>query len=135
MYIRYIMLVFSLFVGLATNMYAQTKVEDTSSVQALVAKVKKAPPSQRRVLMNALKIKLRSMQKKTRREVMLGLRHTFNTQHQSGQIKNMQSSMQQQSASMMSASQEMTDAMNTTSMTNMGYGGGMNPSQFKGTGK
>ena len=116
MYIRYIMLVFSLFVVLGTSMHAQTKEVKKASVQVLVDKVKKAPPSQRRVLMNELKIKLRSMQQATRTQVMLGLRQSFNAQHTQMGTKQMQANMHHQNTMSMTEAKHMHEQMTMDSM-------------------
>jgi len=116
MYIKYMMLVFSLFVVLGTSMHAQANEVDKASVQALVAKVKKAPSSQRRVLMNELKIKLRSMQQETRTQVMLGLRQSFNAQHTQMGTKQMQANMHHQNTMSMTEAKHMQEHMNMDSM-------------------
>lgn len=110
------MLVFSLFVVLGTSMHAQANKAEKASVQALVAKVKKAPPSQRRVLMNELKIKLRSMQQATRTQVMLGLRQSFNAQHTQMGTKQMQANMHHQNTMSMTEAKHMQEHMNMDSM-------------------
>lgn len=117
MYMRHRMLVFSLVVLFHSSVYAQTKIEDKSSVQALVAKVKNAPPSERRVLMNALKIKLRSMQQETRTHVMLGLRRAFNTQQAQMHTQQMHTNMHQQNTMGMSESKHMQEHMMKGGMT------------------
>ncbi len=109
-------LVFSLFVGLGSSMYAQTKELDNASVQALVAKVKKAPPSQRRVLMNELKIKLRSMQQETRTQVMLSLRQSFNAGHTQMGTKQMQANIDHQNTMSTTEAKHMQEHMNMDSM-------------------
>jgi hypothetical protein len=140
MRIKHFLTILISFILLGTLLHGETKRVKETSVASLVTQVKKAPSSQRRVLMNQLKIKLRSMSKENRRQVMMDLRHTFNSQNHTKHMKEMQSSMQQQSASMMMSSQSMTDAMNSTSMTHTGMSAGgaprsMHPSQFKSMGK
>lgn len=52
---------------------------DTGTVKQLITAVKKAPIEKRRVLMNRLKLKLRSTQQATRNKVMMDLRQAFHS--------------------------------------------------------
>ena len=119
MYIKYIILVFSLFVVLSNSMFAQTK-DESNDVKALIDKVKQAPPSERRLLMNELKIKLRSMQQETRTQVMLGLRSAFNAQQTQQHLKTdaMTSSMSHQNTMSMTEAKHMQEHMSQDSMPN-----------------
>ena len=63
---------------------------DNVSVKQLIQKVKSSTGDDRRVAMNALKVKLRSMNQETRRQVMLDLQKSF-----SGKQHTMQRGMQQ----------------------------------------
>ena len=63
---------------------------DNVSVKQLIQKVKSSTGDDRRVAMNALKGKLRSMNQETRRQVMLDLQKSF-----SGKQHTMQRGMQQ----------------------------------------
>jgi len=88
------------FVWLSSPLNAQEQTVNKDSIKALVSQVKKAPPSQRSALMNQLKIKLRSVNQETRKEVMIGLRRTFNKQgmhHTVNQMKRMHQQMQNSS--------------------------------------
>ncbi|MFT7879334.1 MAG: hypothetical protein ABXS91_02980 [Sulfurimonas sp.] len=49
----------------------------STDIQTLVSQIKKAPASKKRVLMNQLKIKLRKMNEKSRKEVMANLKSSF----------------------------------------------------------
>jgi len=111
------MLVFSLFVVLSNSMFAQTK-DESNDVKALIDKVKQAAPSERRLLMNELKIKLRSMQQETRTQVMLGLRSAFNAQQTQKQMQSsvMTSSMSHQNTMSMTEAKHMQEHMSQDSM-------------------
>jgi len=114
MLIQYFKILFSLIL-LASLLHAQEKVLPKDSIQALVAKVKKAPPSQKRVLMNQLKVKLRSMNKETRKNVMMNLRQAFNKRHNTMNIKQMQT-MHKQGSTMMNSYKDMQEYMNRDSI-------------------
>jgi len=139
MRIKHFTLILFSFILFGTLLHAEPNKGKEASIASLVSQVKKAPPSQRRVLMNQLKIKLRSMSKESRKQVMIDLRHSFNSQHHAEQMKSVRSSMQQQNASMMTGSKSMTDAMNRASMSHTGMSGGgmpggMHPNHFQGMG-
>ncbi|HFQ61442.1 MAG TPA: hypothetical protein ENK39_03980 [Epsilonproteobacteria bacterium] len=114
MVIQFFKILFSLIL-LASVLSAQEKVLPKDSIQTLVAKVKKAPPSQRRVLMNQLKVKLRSMNQETRKNVMMNLRQAFNKHHNTMNIKQMQT-MHKQGSTMMNSYKDMQEYMNRDSM-------------------
>jgi len=128
----YFILLFA-FLMFGHTAYAQTNTGKEETVKSLVEKVKKAPPSEKRVLMNRLKIKLRDMSKENRQLVMMDLRHAFNTGRHIHGLKGMTTSMQQNSASMMNESRSMKDSMNMgmrngNGMNGGNMNGGMNPS-------
>ena len=102
---------------LSVSLFSQEKITQKNSIQFLVSKVKKAPPSQRRVLMNQLKIKLRSMNKATRKNIMRHLRQKFNKNHSSMSIKKM-NTMHKQDAMMMNNYKGMQENMNKEMMRN-----------------
>jgi hypothetical protein len=111
MYSKYILVLFSLFV-FTSSMYAEPKSVDKERIKALVEKVKKAAPSQRRLLMNDLKIQLRSMRQEIRRQVMLDLRRSFNGVQRGQQGTHvMQASMHHQNTMSMTQSKHMQENM------------------------
>ncbi|MGC9350647.1 MAG: hypothetical protein ACP5D3_01540 [Sulfurovum sp.] len=59
------------------TLYAEEMKASSTDIQTLVSQIKKAPASQKRVLMNQLKIKLRKMNEKSRKEVMANLKSSF----------------------------------------------------------
>jgi hypothetical protein len=116
MYIKYILVLFSFFV-LSSSVYAEHQGTDKETIKALVEKVKTAEPSQRRLLMNELKIKLRSMHQETRTQVMLDLRRSFNG-HQRGEQGNraIESNMHHQNTMSMTESKHMQEHMTQSTM-------------------
>jgi len=111
MYIKYVLSVFVSLVMINSILVAKTKVVKQDSVRMLVEKVKTAPPSERRVLMNELKVKLRSMHQHTRKEVMLELRASFNKEQMSSHHTGMKSNMHHQNTMSMSQSKNMQEHM------------------------
>lgn len=106
--------------------------DQQTSLKSLISKVKNAPPSQRRVLMNQLKIKLRSMQQSSRRAVMLELRKAFaaqNGNHDKGgrmQSGAMHGSMQPMMNGMTAQQiKQMQESMQCDSMKRSGNPGSM----------
>ena len=73
------MLVISSFFVYFSFAYAQNSHVEKEALQSLITKVEHAKPSQRRLLMNELKVHLRQMHQSERTRVMLGLRRAFNT--------------------------------------------------------
>ncbi len=67
-------------VFVASSLFAAPAKHTDPSLKVLITKVKNAPPSKRRELINQLKIKLRTMQQTTRKQVLLELRHSFMSQ-------------------------------------------------------
>ena len=59
------------------TLYAERVKQPSNDIQRLVSQIKKAPPSQKRVLMNQLKVKLRKMNAESRKEVMAHLKSSF----------------------------------------------------------
>jgi hypothetical protein len=66
-------------------LYAEKAQQPSTDIQKLVAQIKKAPASQKRVLMNQLKVKLREMNEKTRKEVMYSLKSSASQKGQTAQ--------------------------------------------------
>ena len=116
MYTKYILVLFSFFV-LSSSAYAEHEGADKETIKALVEKVKKAVPSQRRLLMNELKIQLRTMHQETRTQVMLHLRRSF-TGQQSTQIHKhpIDANMHNQNTMSMTESKHMQEQMIQASM-------------------
>jgi len=117
MYIKYILVLFSFFVFFSQTVFAEHKEVDKAAIKALIAKVKTVEPSQRRVLMNELKVMLRSMHQETRTQVMLNLRHSFSN-NRGSQIKNSakQSNMHHQTTMSMTESKHMQEHMTQFTM-------------------
>ncbi|KYJ86129.1 hypothetical protein [Sulfurovum riftiae] len=69
-------LILSLFLTVSV-LNAKTKISDKQILQNLVQEVKQSKGDARRKAMNALKVKLRSMNQETRRRVMLDLQKSF----------------------------------------------------------
>lgn len=71
---------FLLMVFLYSAMFGDTllKEDSTEDILSLVSKVKEAKASERRVLMNQLKISLRKVNQASRQRIMLQLRKNFN---------------------------------------------------------
>jgi len=100
---HFIILISSFFL-LIVQIDAKEKTDQTQSIKTLVKQIKNSSSDDRRVAMNKLKIKLRTMNKETRKKVMLDLQKSFaahNTGKQrasnkSGITNSSQSSMQSQ---------------------------------------
>lgn len=125
MYIKYLLVLFSFFVFFSQTAYAEYKETDKNAIKVLIAKVKTVEPSQRRVLMNELKIMLRSMHQSTRTQVMLDLRRAFSNDR-SVQTRNRakQSNMHHQTTMSMTESKHMQEHMMESSMGGERPGGG-----------
>jgi len=130
MYTKYILVLFSFFV-LSSSAYAEHEGVDKETIKALVTKVKKAAPSERRLLINELKIQLKSMHQETRRQVMLDLRRAFNGQ-QRGQHVNraIESNMHHQNTMSMTESKHMQEHMTESTMSGERPGGERPPMQM-----
>lgn len=59
------------------TLYAQQDSKQASDIQKLVLKIKKAPATEKRVLINELKLKLREANEDTRAKTMENLKNTF----------------------------------------------------------
>jgi len=98
-------------------LFAEHEGVDKETIKALVEKVKKAEPSQRRLLMNELKTKLRSMHQETRTQVMLDLRRSFNGQQRAQQgNRAIKSNMHHQNTMSMTESKHMQEHMIQSTM-------------------
>ena len=125
MYSKYILVLFYFFV-LSSSAYAEHKGAEKETIKALVEKVKKAEPSQRRLLMNELKIQLRTMHQETRTQVMLDLRRSFNGQQGNHAIE---SNMHHQNTMSMTESKHMQEHMTESAMSGERPGGERPPMQ------
>ena len=116
MYMKYILVLFSFLVW-SSFVYAEHKSTDNDTIKVLVKKLKKAAPLQRRLLMNELKVQLRTMHQETRTQVMLQLRHSFNKQ-QRGQHKYgaSRSNAHKKNTMSMTESKHMQEHMNQSNM-------------------
>jgi len=118
MQIKYIVIVFIFLILLGNVVYAETRIQNQDTIKSLINKVKTSPASKRRVLMNELKVRLRSMHKETRKQVMLELRHSFNRDKIPKHSPVTKSNMYHQNAMMMNESKNMKEYMNRDSMPN-----------------
>jgi len=119
MFMKIILLLWTSLVLWNNTLYAETKVFKNDSVKALVEQVKKAAPSERRVLMNTLKVKLRSMHSEMRKKVMLDLRHSFNKKHTQSHAKGINTHMSHQNTMMTNEAKNMHSHMQTDMMNDM----------------
>ncbi len=83
-------LLVSIFLLSTTLLVANDIQKQQSQVDRLVQDIKVAKPSQRRVLMNQLKVELRGMNQESRRKTMMGLKKSFAKGEHSGQCENFQ---------------------------------------------
>jgi len=79
MYQKYFVIILSSLVMVTQLIGATVPLSRTQEIQSLIKQVKVAPPEQRRVLINALKVKLKSVNKAHRTTFMLELRKAFST--------------------------------------------------------
>jgi len=115
-----VMILFSLVIW-GSSLSADEPKQKQDTVQTLIAKVKSAPPSERRLLMNELKLKLRSMHENTRKQVMLDLRRSFNKQQGlKGKNTLIKSDMQHQNSMIMNESKNMKGYMDMDAMSKSG---------------
>jgi hypothetical protein len=127
MHIKYILVLFSFFV-LSSSVYAEHEGANKETIKALVGKVKTAKPSQRRLLMNELKIQLRTMHKEMRTQVMLDLRRSFSGVQRDQQGKQvMKSNMHHPRTMSMTESKHMKEHMTQSSMGGKRPDGGRPP--------
>ena len=83
---------------------AKEKADQTQSIKKLIKQIKNSSSTDRRVAMNKLKTELRTMNKETRKKVMMDLQHSFAknstgrqiAHNRSGITKSTQPSMQGQ---------------------------------------
>ena len=115
-----VMILFSLVIW-GNSLCADEAKQKDETVKTLIAKVKSAPPSERRLLMNELKLKLRSMHATARKQVMLDLRQSFNKQQGlKGKNNLIKSDMQHQNSMIMNESKNMKGYMNKDAMSKRG---------------
>ena len=105
-------ILFSMVLFTPLSCLAETQKIPKESVSQLLQKVKESKGDARRKAMNALKLKLRTVNAATRAKTMQQLRHTFNGAH-----------MQQSTSSMPHATQtphrQLQQKMNQQTMTNI----------------
>lgn len=120
MYIKYLLVLFSFFVFFSQATYAKPNETDKNAIKVLIEKVKIVEPKQRRVLMNELKVMLRSMHQETRKQVMLDLRRSFSN-NRGAQTRNRakQSNIHHQTTMTMTESKHMQEHMMQSTMTDM----------------
>ncbi len=126
---KYFFTVALFFVLTHTTLNAQENITKQNTIKTLIQEVKKAPPSQRRVLMNKLKIELRTMNKETRKQTMIELRNSFNKQHTNHNIKQMQE-MHKQHSQMMNEYKDMHQNMNERMKENINHNMDNMPNQM-----
>jgi uncharacterized membrane protein len=105
---KYFIIFISSFFLLIVQVDAKEKVDQTQSIEALIKQIKNSSSDDRRVAMNKLKIKLRTMNKETRKKVMLDLQNSFaqnntgkqRSHNKAGIINSSQHSMQGQQRGM-----------------------------------
>ena len=101
---KYFIIFISSFFLLIIQVDAKEKADQTQSIETLIKQIKNSSSDDRRVAMNKLKIKLRTMNKETRKKVMLDLQNSFSKNNagkqraynKSGSTKSPQNSMQRQ---------------------------------------
>ena len=74
---KYFIIFTASFFLLIIQVNAKEKTDQTQSIQALIKQIKNSSSDDRRVAMNKLKIELRTMNKETRKKVMLDLQSSF----------------------------------------------------------
>ena len=82
---HFIIFISSLFL-LIIQIHAKEKTDQTLSIKVLIKQIKNSSSDDRRIAMNKLKIKLRKMNKETRKKVMLDLQKSFATHNTGNQI-------------------------------------------------
>lgn len=82
---NFIILISSFFL-LIVEIDAKEKTDQIQSIKTLVKQIKNSSSDDRRVAMNKLKIKLRTMNKETRKKVMLDLQKSFAAHNTGKQI-------------------------------------------------
>ncbi len=81
---RYVFICLSI---LFLSPYTVLAQEQPSKIQELITQIKSAEPSDKRALMNELKVQLRALNQESRKKVMMGLRKTFNKKGSPMQIR------------------------------------------------
>jgi len=74
---KHFIIFISSFFLLIIQVDAKEKTDQTQSIKALIKQIKNSSSDDRRVAMNKLKIELRTMNKETRKKVMLDLQKSF----------------------------------------------------------
>jgi len=101
---KHFIIFISFFFLLIIQVDAKENIDQTQSIKTLIKQIKNSSSDDRRVAMNKLKIKLRKMNKETRKKVMLDLQNSFAKNstgkqiapHKSGITNSSQPSMQSQ---------------------------------------
>jgi len=87
---HFIIFISSLFL-LIVHIHAKEKTDQTQSIKTLIKQIKNSSSDDRRVAMNKLKIELRTMNKETRKKVMLDLQKSFSKNSTGRQISHSKS--------------------------------------------
>jgi uncharacterized membrane protein len=83
---RHFIILISSFFLLVIQINAKEKTDQTQSIKTLIKQIKNSSSDDRRVAMNKLKIELRTMNKETRKKVMLDLQKSFSKNSTGRQI-------------------------------------------------
>ena len=85
---------------------AKEKADQTRSIKKLIKQIKNSSSTDRRVAMNKLKIELRTMNKETRKKVMMDLQHSFAKNRTGRQISHKKSGITNSSQPTMQGQQQ-----------------------------
>ncbi len=85
---------------------AKEKTDQTQSIKKLIKQIKNSSSDDRRVAMNKLKIELRTMNKETRKKVMLDLQNSFAKNRTGRQISHKRSGITNSSQRSMQGQQQ-----------------------------
>ena len=85
---------------------AKEKTDQTQSIKKLIKQIKNSSSDDRRVAMNKLKIELRTMNKETRKKVMLDLQNSFAKNSTGRQISHKRSGITNSSQRSMQGQQQ-----------------------------
>lgn len=85
---------------------AKEKTKQTQSIKKLIKQIKNSSSTDRRVAMNKLKIELRTMNKETRKKVMLDLQNSFAKNNTGRQISHKRSGITNSSQTSMQGQQQ-----------------------------
>ncbi|MCF6244024.1 MAG: hypothetical protein L3J43_03190 [Sulfurovum sp.] len=77
MSLKYLYAIIVLSTCITAPLFAEENLDTKKTIKILLQEIKKVPASEKRVKMNALKILLRTMNQKTRNEVMRNLQKSF----------------------------------------------------------